>query len=171
MLNKALVLIAEDEPFIALDLALAIEDVGGTVVGPAATVQEALALIDGQTVAAAILDVNLGAHDISPVAEILLTLNVPVILNNNVFYVLRLEFEHVVFSDGFFEMFLFSRLIGKLKRKNGWHPGGIPRFVRHYFSPFSFIIVSSAVACVLIRLNVIHYASIQGFLIKPVLGS
>ncbi len=84
MLNKALVLIAEDEPFIALDLALAIEDVGGTVVGPAATVQEALALIDGQTVAAAILDVNLGAHDISPVAEILLTLNVPVILQTGV---------------------------------------------------------------------------------------
>ncbi len=84
MLNKALVLIAEDEPFIALDLALAIEDVGGTVVGPAATVQEALALIDGQTVAAAILDVNLGAHDISPVAEILLTLNIPVILQTGV---------------------------------------------------------------------------------------
>lgn len=84
MLNKALVLIAEDEPFIALDLALAIEDVGGTVVGPAATVEEALALIDGQTVVAAILDVNLGAHDISPVAEILLTLNIPVILQTGV---------------------------------------------------------------------------------------
>lgn len=79
MLNNALVLIAEDEPFIALDLALAIEDVGGTVVGPAATVEEALALIDGRTVAAAILDVNLGDKDISPVAEILLTLNIPVI--------------------------------------------------------------------------------------------
>ncbi len=84
MLNKALVLIAEDEPFIALDLALAIEDVGGTVIGPAATVEEALALIDGQTVAAAILDVNLGAQDISPVAEILLTLNIPVILQTGV---------------------------------------------------------------------------------------
>jgi len=84
LLNKALVLIAEDEPFIALDLALAIEDVGGTVVGPAATVEEALALIDGQTVEAAILDVNLGAHDISPVAEILLTLNIPVILQTGV---------------------------------------------------------------------------------------
>ena len=84
MLNRALILIAEDEPFIALDLALAIEDVGGTVVGPAATVEEALALIDGQTVEAAILDVNLGAQDISPVAEILLTLNIPVILQTGV---------------------------------------------------------------------------------------
>ncbi len=84
MLNNALVLIAEDESFIALDLALAIEDVGGTVVGPAATVEEALALINGQTVAGAILDVNLGAHDISPVAEILLNLKIPVILQTGV---------------------------------------------------------------------------------------
>jgi len=84
LLNNALVLIAEDEPFIALDLALAIEDFGGTVVGPAATVEEALALIDGQAVAAAILDVNLGAQDISPVAEILLTHNIPVIIQTGV---------------------------------------------------------------------------------------
>ncbi|MCY7399081.1 MAG: response regulator [Sphingomonas bacterium] len=84
MLNKALVLIAEDESFIALDLALAIEDAGGTVVGPAATVEEALALIDARTVAAAILDVNLGARDISPVAEILLNLKIPVILQTGV---------------------------------------------------------------------------------------
>jgi len=84
LLNNALVLIAEDESFIALDLALAIEDVGGTVVGPAATVEEALALINGQTVAGAILDVNLGAQEISPVAEILLDLKIPVILQTGV---------------------------------------------------------------------------------------
>lgn len=84
MLNNALVLIAEDEPFIALDLALAIEDAGGTVVGPAASVEEALALIADRTVAAAILDVNLGAQDISPVAEILLSLKIPVILQTGV---------------------------------------------------------------------------------------
>ncbi|MEP6998244.1 MAG: response regulator [Betaproteobacteria bacterium] len=84
MLNNALVLVAEDEPFIALDLALAIEDAGGTVVGPAASVEEALALIGAQTVVAAILDVNLGAQDISPVAGILLALKIPVILQTGV---------------------------------------------------------------------------------------
>ena len=84
LLNNALVLIAEDEPFIALDLALVIEDAGGMVVGPAASVEEALALIGAQTVAAAILDVNLGAQDISPVAEILLGLRIPVILQTGV---------------------------------------------------------------------------------------
>ena len=84
MLNNALVLIAEDEPFIALDLALAVEDAGGTVVGPAATVEEALALIEAQTVAAAILDVNLCSKDVSPVAEILLARKIPVILQTGV---------------------------------------------------------------------------------------
>ena len=84
MLNNALILIAEDEPFIALDLALAVEDAGGTVVGPAASVAEALALIAARSVAAAILDVNLGADDISPVAEILLALKIPVILQTGV---------------------------------------------------------------------------------------
>ena len=84
MLNNALILIAEDEPFIALDLALAVEDAGGTVIGPAASVKEALALIGERTVAAAILDVNLGAQDISPVAEILLALKIPVILQSGI---------------------------------------------------------------------------------------
>ena len=84
MLTDALVLVAEDEPFIALDLALAIEDVGGKVLGPAASVKEALALIDGRTVTAAILDVNLADRDISPVAEILLALGIPVILQTGI---------------------------------------------------------------------------------------
>ncbi len=84
MLTDALVLVAEDEPFIALDLALAIEDVGGEVLGPAASVKEALALIDGRTVTAAILDVNLADQDISPVAEILLALGIPVILQTGI---------------------------------------------------------------------------------------
>ncbi|MBX9454299.1 MAG: response regulator [Mesorhizobium sp.] len=61
------VLIVEDEPFIAFDLADAIESAGGTVVGPAATVRQALALIDAEQVEAAILDVNLPDGDIGPV--------------------------------------------------------------------------------------------------------
>lgn len=72
VLNGALVLLAQDEPFIALDLALAIEDAGGEVVGPAASVTEALALIEARPIVAAILDVNLIDGDITPVAEVVL---------------------------------------------------------------------------------------------------
>lgn len=82
LLNGALVLVAEDEPFIALDVALAIEDAGGKVVGPAASVSEALALIEAEPIAGAILDVNLIDGDITPVAEAILRLGIPVILQS-----------------------------------------------------------------------------------------
>ena len=84
MLNGALVLVGEDEPFIALDVALAIEDAGGTVLGPAASVREALELIKDRTVSAAILDVSLIDGDISPVAEALIARGVPILLQSGV---------------------------------------------------------------------------------------
>ena len=80
MLNHVAVLVAEDQPFIALDLALAIEDAGGEVVGPAASVKEALALLADTAVGAAILDVNLLDGDCSAVVEALSSLNIPIIL-------------------------------------------------------------------------------------------
>lgn len=84
MLNHSAVLVAEDEPFIALDLALAIEDAGGEVVGPAASIKEALALLETHVVVAAILDVNLSDGDISPVVEYLVAHGVPLILQTGV---------------------------------------------------------------------------------------
>lgn len=84
MLNHALVLVVEDEPFIALDVALAVQDAGGKVVGPAATVREALALIATNAIAAAILDVNLSDGDISPVAELLIDAGIPIILQTGI---------------------------------------------------------------------------------------
>ncbi len=80
MLNQASVLVAEDEPFIALDLALAIEDAGGEVVGPVASVREALVLLEKRPVMAAILDVDLCDQDISPVVEILAGLGIQIIV-------------------------------------------------------------------------------------------
>lgn len=81
-LNGALVLVAEDEPFFALDVALAIEDAGGEVVGPAASVREAQALFEAKPIDGAILDVNLIDGDITPVAEAILRLGIPVILQS-----------------------------------------------------------------------------------------
>ena len=63
------VLIVEDEPFIALDLAQAVESAGGVVIGPAATIAQALALIQASVLEAAILDVNLPDGHIGPVLE------------------------------------------------------------------------------------------------------
>ena len=80
MLKRSAILIAEDEPIIALDLALAVQEADGEVVGPAATVKEALALLETRNVLGAILDVNLADRDISPVAVYLLNRGIPIIL-------------------------------------------------------------------------------------------
>ena len=84
MLNRALILVVEDEPFIALDVALAIEDAGGIVAGPAASVVEALALIETLSIVAAILDVNLVNGDVTPVAERLINAGIPIILQTGI---------------------------------------------------------------------------------------
>ncbi len=79
MLNQVSVLIVEDEPFIALDLAAAVKEARGNVIGPAGSVHEALMLIEQHLVQAAILDVTLSDRDVTPVAELLIERGVPVI--------------------------------------------------------------------------------------------
>ena len=70
-LDNTRVLIVEDEPFIALDLVQAVESAGGIVIGPAATVAQALTLVKASILEAAILDVNLPDGHIGPVLETL----------------------------------------------------------------------------------------------------
>lgn len=77
------VLIVEDEPFIALDLAIGVEDAGGVPVGPASTVAEALELIAETPPAAAIVDVDLPDGNIGPVLERLRPA-VPVVVHTGV---------------------------------------------------------------------------------------
>jgi DNA-binding response OmpR family regulator len=84
MLNGALVLVAEDQPFIAMELGFAVEDAGGIVVGPAASVQTALALINEQSIAAAILDFNLTDGDATPIIALLSASNIPIIIQSGI---------------------------------------------------------------------------------------
>lgn len=70
-LSGARILVVEDEPFIAFDLKMAIEDSGACAIGPAATVAEALDLIAHEMPDGAILDVNLPDGTIGPVLDAL----------------------------------------------------------------------------------------------------
>lgn len=83
-LDHSAVLIVDDEPFIALDLAMAVEDAGGVVVGPAGSVREALGLLQRHQVTAAILDVNLSDGDVSPIVEILIARGIPLVFQTGV---------------------------------------------------------------------------------------
>lgn len=70
-LKGARILVVEDEPFIAFDLMMAIEEAGAVAVGPAATVAEALDFIGNAPPDGAILDVNLPDGTVGPVLDAL----------------------------------------------------------------------------------------------------
>lgn len=70
------ILLVEDEELVALELSAELSRLGWAIVGPAATLAEAQALLS-KHFDAAVLDVNLRGHPIYPVAEQLEKLHVP----------------------------------------------------------------------------------------------
>ena len=78
--DKPLVLIVEDEFLLAMDLKLVLEQHGFRVLGPAATVAEALRMVAATMPDAAILDVNLKGEMVTPVAKTLGAAGVPFVL-------------------------------------------------------------------------------------------
>ena len=71
------VLVVEDEPFIAMTLEDMLTDFGCIVAGSVSQVSDALAVIALGQIDAAVLDVNLGAQKIDPVADELARLGFP----------------------------------------------------------------------------------------------
>jgi CheY-like chemotaxis protein len=67
-LNGRIILVAEDEPLVALDIVELLSDFGATVL-TARNVQDALALIAGAKVCSAVLDINLAGDDCEPVCQ------------------------------------------------------------------------------------------------------
>jgi CheY-like chemotaxis protein len=74
------VLVVEDEYVLAQDLREELERVGAQVMGPVATVADALALLgSGPAPYMAILDINLGGEMVYPVADALRDRDIPFI--------------------------------------------------------------------------------------------
>jgi CheY-like chemotaxis protein len=71
------ILIVEDEWLIADFLSALLEEAGYETIGPAPSVERALAVLSQETPDAAILDVMLGREKSYPVAEALTTRNIP----------------------------------------------------------------------------------------------
>ncbi len=84
MLQNHRILVAEDEIFIALDIAQSIEEAGGIVIGPTARVSEALELLEKHEVTGAILDFNLADRDVIPVALLLLKRLIPLVFHTGI---------------------------------------------------------------------------------------
>lgn len=76
------VLLVEDEMFVALDIQMTLEDEGWQVLGPFASVREALEFLDSHSADCAILDVRLTDGDVFPVAERLEKAGIPFLFHS-----------------------------------------------------------------------------------------
>jgi CheY-like chemotaxis protein len=73
------VFVAEDEALVAMLVEDMLADIGCTVIGPAANLDEALALAADSEIDVALLDVNLAGRPVFPVADLLRARGVPYI--------------------------------------------------------------------------------------------
>ena len=71
------VLVVEDEMLVSMLVEDMLSDLGCTVVGPAAELEEAMSLAQNAEIDLALLDVNLGGRPIVPVADTLKARGVP----------------------------------------------------------------------------------------------
>lgn len=77
LLRGRRILIVEDEALVAMLVEDALLDAGCRIIGPAATVAEALALLEAELPEAAVLDLNLSGETSAPVADALVQQGVP----------------------------------------------------------------------------------------------
>ena len=69
--NGFRVLVVEDEYLVADDISETLEELGYQVAGPAATIGEAIALIEGGPLDCALLDANLDGLSSAPIAPVI----------------------------------------------------------------------------------------------------
>ncbi len=84
MFSDAPILVAEDNLYIALDLSIAIEEMCGCVVGPAASIGESLRLLATHRIRGAIVDCYLGNREATPLVRQLAERSIPFVIHTDV---------------------------------------------------------------------------------------
>lgn len=111
-------LLVEDEFVLALGLADVLGDLGAVVLGPVATVEDALALVERvPEMDGAVLDVNLGQQVAYPVADALMARGIPFLFataNSRVHMPER--FEHVAICQKPLDVAAFRCAVAGLRR-------------------------------------------------------
>ncbi len=74
------ILVVEDEALVAMLVEDALLEAGAQVIGPVATVAQALALLERETPDAAVLDLNLAGENSTPVADALVKRGLPFVV-------------------------------------------------------------------------------------------
>ena len=75
------ILLVEDNPYLALDLSLAIEQLQGVVIGPVRKFIDAAASLNDEPVSAAIIDCHVDGEDMLPLADLLASRAVPFVVH------------------------------------------------------------------------------------------
>ena len=81
MFNRSTILVVEDEPIVAVDLAYAVVRLGGTVLGPVPSLAYAFNLLETLVPDGAILDAILTDGEVTPLALHLHARSVPFVLH------------------------------------------------------------------------------------------
>jgi CheY-like chemotaxis protein len=77
-MQRARILLVEDEPIVAMSFATILQDEDYDVIGPAPSIDHALEFISGQPpLDGALLDINVRAQSVTPVADALEQQSVP----------------------------------------------------------------------------------------------
>lgn len=103
------VLVAEDEPLIALDIADMLELTGCVVIGPFDRLSHAVAAVANNHIDMAVLDVDLEGEAVWPVAKLLQKRQVPFVFLTG--YPRLAEFTHAIWLH---KPFRSATLLGKL---------------------------------------------------------
>jgi CheY-like chemotaxis protein len=74
------ILVVEDEVLIAMDTKAMLEAAGCVVLGPAANIRDALAIIAGEQIDGVVLDVNLSGQLAFPISDALIARNIPFVV-------------------------------------------------------------------------------------------
>jgi DNA-binding response OmpR family regulator len=113
------ILIVEDDPIIALDVAETLADAGAVVIGPAHTVAQALRLVDGDGLDAAVLDYRLEREVSSPIADWLGRISVPYLFHTSSRSEPQAAYPHVPVIDKPTQRDVLVALIKTLTNKTG----------------------------------------------------
>lgn len=82
MLANHPILLVEDDPYVALDLASTIEGLEGSVVGPTRNAEEAMKLLASERIGAAIVDWRLLDGNVSRVIDLLSAGQIPFVIHS-----------------------------------------------------------------------------------------
>lgn len=117
------ILVVEDDPLIALDIALSLEDAGAAVIGPCASVAQSFALVEQKTkngvIHGAVLDVELRKENSVPIARLLTEMAIPFLFHsgiNSAGATILQEFDAPILSKPSSSADLIAAIVARLAR-------------------------------------------------------